>query len=134
MFFWYSFPRNGIENIHDCNADADADDNSDDNVNDGLPLAARSSSSTVSIKWRIAERLCHWRRSLLLLSKSLTFHMFTIVLLSLSFFLYILNFGEDTWSHTEILTWNLRDQKHFHEVRVASVPQTSNAMWRLESG
>ena len=103
MFFWYSFPRNGIGNIHDCNADADADDNSDDNVNDGLPLAPRSSSSTVSIKWRIAERLCHWRRSLLLLSKSLTFHMFTIVLLSLSFFLYILNFGEDTWSHTEIL-------------------------------
>ena len=46
-----------------------------------FPLAAHSRSSTVSIKWRIAERLCRRRKNLPLLSDTLTFHIFTIVLL-----------------------------------------------------
>ena len=46
-----------------------------------FPLAAHSRSSTVSIKWRIGERLCRRRKNLPLLSDTLTFHIFTIVLL-----------------------------------------------------
>ena len=46
-----------------------------------FPLAAHSRSSTVSIKWRIAERLCRRRKNLPLLSDTLTFHIFTIALL-----------------------------------------------------
>ena len=46
-----------------------------------FPLAAHSRSSTVSIKWRIGERLCRRRKNLPLLSDTLTFHIFTIALL-----------------------------------------------------